>query len=357
MKNQLGCKLRGELTKSRRNSFFSRSSFGCSSPDIVPLGVSELPDPSGRLLAEFNGDPSQAIVPGGVNQIYLRGIYADQLDKSYTASVFHGDGSLIVWPETLKGRACTSGDGFTEIPLKPNYQGSRFSLQTPFLYNAPVRNQPVSFFTEIYGNNTLGSERQAWSRQSVSSINDVAEKAFLKLVNSASRNVSTVPTQRPEEEFRMPFYSGSTDETMVFNIRCENVATGWTVSLDFVPDGKGDIENWIPPTPVKDSEFFGVYVEKFIQAETSGTAVLSYCSNGIRPIPGWSITVDAILLVDPMQRAFAHSIKADHVLSDLSGLSRPETSRVLPIGGGRLAAPTREGLQQPSLGFAQPVSF
>ncbi len=357
MNSQLGCNLRGDVARLGGNGIFERSQFGSCSPDIVPLGVSELPDPSARLLAEFDADPSQTIVRGGVNQIFLRGVYSDRPDQSYTARMYHGDGSLIVWPETLLDRACTTGDGFTEIPLKPNYKGSKFSLTLPFLYNAPVREEPVSFFTEIYNPQPIAQPSPRWLDTRCRSLSDLASYAPLKLVNWASRNVDTVPTARSEHSFVSSFYSGSSDENLVFSIRCLSVPVGWTVSMDFKSDKTGEVESWIPPTKVADSQSFGVFTEKFIKAETAGETIVHYESNGVRPIPGWSITVDVMLVADPTSTSEIQSFKADQLLGDASSLANAEVTRVIPIGGGRIASPTLAGLQQPSLGYAQPVIY
>ena len=268
------------------------------SPDILPWSVGQQTDLATFFAANYDTDPSRAILPGHQNFIYVRAKNIGESAATGNIFLYQAPSSMVLYPELWSGNPIKSSSGKTSVEV-PSTQPDKVGVgREGFVWTPPVPTgrEHYCFVSRVDTKETVTELK------SVKTLDDLA----LLLVQGqlTSRNVLFVEATAPQVAVSTGYMQGEEAADLRFMATCRNCPIDGTAFIQFtsrekLPDGS---RVNIAKTKITKQNFV-VGTDAIIPADWKSDFDIDYWSKNPSNGPDWKIEFHAVKVVENPQHA------------------------------------------------------
>lgn len=262
-----------------------------TSPDIIPYGNAPVTDPQDFFSANYGSDVGKDLIANTANYLYMRVKNLNAGNVNGNLSLYYSKASLLLYPSLWKENILSTSDGNTSVPIQSAASGIVTVGTDPFTWSPQM----------IQGDHycLIGRVVTPAHPNPVPDTGSIQDFAAYISNNRAMgwRNVTVVDNGSPTFSTSVDYMQGTQASTMLILLTTTNIPIGAEVGFSCGTPGPQPIIN-LPKSKVTDPSSFIIGISSLVPAGWESSITYSYWANGTTPLPGWSIGLKIVYLVE-----------------------------------------------------------
>lgn len=276
------------------------------SPDIIPNGITLIPDPVTTLTNSWNSDIGKETVLYQQNYYYVRGKNLFNGPRTAKFELYFCPSNLFLFPSLWVENQMLTSSGQKQVSASVQKQGD---IVVPI---EPFTNRPTSDIHHCLIGRVItdGHPNPLPTQGQVTTMDDLA-KFILNNPGYAWRNVVLVSRDVPTFTHYFNLSTGNEGGNVRMGINCKGITPKSRVAFSCgtpIPSGpdKGKLIELVP-TEVTQSDMFLGTIDYYLPANFTTTVSYSYWANP--PIQAnWDLRFEAIRIYDESHELFSRAL-------------------------------------------------